>query len=82
MNLLFVIAGALAALIGLGMLIAALRGRPGTSRKSTGLMIAGMMILAFGLILGGFAIAYATTDPYPEFTASPEFPAFPVSQGA
>ena len=64
MNLLFVIAGSLAALLGLGMLIAALRGSPGTSRKSTAQMIAGMMILAFGLILGGFAIAYAATEPY------------------
>ena len=63
-NILFVVVGVLAGLIGLGMLIAALRGRPGESKKSTGLMIAGMMVLAFGLILAGFAIAYATTDPY------------------
>jgi uncharacterized membrane protein HdeD (DUF308 family) len=63
-NILFVVVGAVAALVGLVMLIAALRGRPGESKKSTGLMIAGMMVLAFGLILGGFAIAYATTDPY------------------
>jgi uncharacterized membrane protein HdeD (DUF308 family) len=64
MNMLFVIVGAIAVLIGLVMLIAALRGRVGESRKSTGLLIAGMMVLAFGLILGGFAIAYATTEPY------------------
>lgn len=64
MNILFIIVGALAALVGLVMLIAALRGRPGTSRKSTGLLIAGMMALAFGLVLAGFAIAYATTEPY------------------
>lgn len=64
MNILFVIVGAIAVVIGLGMLIAALRGRVGESRKSTGLLIAGMMVLAFGLILGGFAIAYATTEPY------------------
>jgi hypothetical protein len=63
-NILFVVVGVIATLIGLGMLIAALRGRPGESKKSTGLMIAGMMVLAFGLILGGFAIAYATTEPY------------------
>ena len=63
-NILFGVVGGLAALIGLGMLIAALRGRPGESKKSTGLMIAGMMVLAFGLILAGFAIAYATTEPY------------------
>ncbi len=63
-NILFVVVGSIAALAGLLMLIAALRGRVGESRKSTGLLIAGMMILAFGLILAGFAIAYATTDPY------------------
>lgn len=63
-NILFLGVGVVAGLIGLGMLIAALRGRPGESKKSTGLMIAGMMVLAFGLILGGFAIAYATTEPY------------------
>ena len=63
-NILFIVVGALAALIGLVMVIAALRGRPGESRKSTAQLIAGMMALAFGLVLGGFAIAYATTDPY------------------
>jgi uncharacterized membrane protein HdeD (DUF308 family) len=63
-NILFVVVGSIAALAGLLMLIAALRGRPGESKKSTGLLIAGMMTLAFGLILAGFAIAYATTDPY------------------
>ena len=63
-NVLFIVVGALAALIGLFMVIAALRGRPGESRKSTAQLIAGMMALAFGLVLGGFAIAYATTEPY------------------
>ncbi|GAA4025063.1 hypothetical protein GCM10022280_27420 [Sphingomonas swuensis] len=66
-NILFVAVGAVAGLAGLIMLIAALRGRPGESRKSTGLLIAGMMALAFGLVLSGFAIAYSTTKPYPEF---------------
>ena len=63
-NIGFLVVGSIAALIGLGMLVAALRGRVGESRKSTGLLIAGMMALAFGLVLGGFAIAYATTEPY------------------
>jgi hypothetical protein len=66
-NLLFLIVGGLAALIGLILLVAALRGRVGESRKSTAQLIAGMMILAFGLVLAGFAFAYATTKPYPEF---------------
>jgi ABC-type Na+ efflux pump permease subunit len=64
MNLLFVILGGLSALLGLFTLIAALRGRPGESRKSTAQLIGGMMLLAFGLVLAGFAIAFATTEPY------------------
>ncbi|GAA3997375.1 hypothetical protein [Sphingomonas humi] len=67
MNILFVILGGVSALAGLLMLVAALRGRVGESRKSTAQLIAGMMLLAFGLVLGGFAIAYVTTKPYPEF---------------
>lgn len=67
MNIFFVILGGLSALLGLLTLIAALRGKPGESRKSTAQLISGMMLLAFGLVLAGFAIAYATTDPYPEF---------------
>jgi cytochrome c biogenesis protein CcdA len=67
MNLLFLIVGALAAFTGLLLLVTALRGRVGESRKSTAQLIAGMMILAFGLVLAGFAVAYATTKPYPEF---------------
>ncbi len=66
-NILFLVLGGLSALMGLLTLIAALRGRVGESRKSTAQLIAGMMLLAFGLVLGGFAIAYATTEPYPEF---------------
>ncbi len=68
-NILFLVVGTLAVLIGLAMLVAALRGRIGESRKSTAQLIAGMMVLAFGLILAGFAIAYATTEPY-DFNAS------------
>lgn len=63
-NILFLGVGIVAGLAGLGMLIAALRGDPGVGKRSTGLLIAGMMTLAFGLILGGFAIAFATTKPY------------------
>ena len=63
-NILFLVVGIIAALMGLGMLVAALRGRVGESKASTGLLIAGMMLLAFGLVMSGFAIAYATTEPY------------------
>ena len=74
MNMLFVIVGVLAALAGLGMLIAALRGRPGTSRKSTGLLIAGMMILAFGLVIASisaFAAIWGLMRVLERFSAWP-----------
>ncbi|WP_114227707.1 MULTISPECIES: hypothetical protein [Sphingomonas] len=63
-NLLFLLVGIVAALAGGGMLAVALGGDPGGSARSTALLIAGMMLLAFGLILGGFAVAFATTKPY------------------
>jgi len=63
-NLLFVALGALSAIVGAALLVVALRGAPGTSKRSTAQLIGGMMALAFGLILAGFAIAYATTEPY------------------
>ena len=70
-NPLFLGVGIVFTLVGLGMLVAALRGatsHDGTAsraeRRSTALLIAGMMVLAFGLVMSGFAIAYATTKPY------------------
>lgn len=63
-NILFVVLGTLSALVGAALLAVALRGQPGTSKRSTAQLIAGMMALAFGLVLAGFAIAYATTEPY------------------
>ena len=66
-NILFVVLGTLSALSGAALLVAALRGKPGQSKRSTAQLIAGMMALAFGLVLAAFAIAYATTEPYAEF---------------
>jgi hypothetical protein len=63
-NILFVVLGTLSALSGAALLFAALRGSPGTSKRSTAQLIGGMMALAFGLVLAAFAIAYATTEPY------------------
>jgi xanthine/uracil permease len=69
--LFFLIVGIVFALVGFTMLVAALRGaksHDGTAsraeRRSTALLIAGMMTLAFGLVMSGFAIAYTTTKPY------------------
>jgi hypothetical protein len=63
LNILYVAIGAVAALLGGGMLVAALRGKPGEDPKSTALLIAGMMVATFGLLIAGFAIGFATSDP-------------------
>lgn len=62
LNILFVAIGAVSVLAGLWVLVAALRGTPGTSPKSTAMLIAGMMATAFGLLMAGFAISYATAE--------------------
>jgi Ca2+/H+ antiporter len=69
-NIVFLIVGILFTLVGLAMLAVALKsGKHDGSidraeRRSTALLISGMMVLAFGLVMSGFAIAYATTKPY------------------
>ena len=61
--ILFIILGGIAAIGGIAMLVAALRGGVGTNPKSTALLIAGMMATAFGLVIAGFAIAYESAAP-------------------
>jgi hypothetical protein len=63
LNILYVSIGAVAVLGGLAMLVSAIRGRPGENPKSTAMLIAGMMITAFGLLMAGFAIGFATSEP-------------------
>ena len=58
----FLIVGAIFALAGIAALGIALRGdreRP----RTVALLIGGMMATAFGLLLGGFAIAYNSARP-------------------
>jgi uncharacterized membrane protein len=62
-NLGFVILGALAALVGIGLLVAGIRGGAGENPRATAKLIGGMMLTAFGLVLAGFAIGYSTTAP-------------------
>jgi uncharacterized membrane protein len=62
-NLAFVILGALAALLGLVLLVAGIRGHAGDSPKATVKLIAGMMLAAFGLLIAGFAIGYSRAEP-------------------
>ena len=62
LNILYVAIGAVSLLLGLGVLVAAIRGAPGTDPKSTAMLIGGMMITAFGLLMAGFAIAYSSAE--------------------
>jgi uncharacterized membrane protein len=59
----FAIVGILLAIVGLVLLVKALRGRVGTSPRSTAMLIAGMMLTAFGIVIAGFAIVYQHTAP-------------------
>jgi hypothetical protein len=64
MNMFSVILGAIATLVGLGILVTAIRNRgDGEDPRSNIMLIAGMMITAFGLLIAGFAIGYATSGP-------------------
>jgi hypothetical protein len=62
LNIIYVAIGALSLLAGLVMLVRAIRGRPGEDPRSSAMLIAGMMAAAFGLLMAGFAIAYATAE--------------------
>ena len=57
--LIFAILGPVALIVGIGMMIVALRGGVGENPKSTAMLIAGMMATAFGLLLTAFAIGNA-----------------------
>jgi hypothetical protein len=62
LNLLFVAVGAVSLLAGIAVMAVALcQGRE--SPKGVAMLIAGMMVTAFGLLMAGFAIAFATGEP-------------------
>ena len=63
MNLAFVILGAIAALAGLGLLVAGIRGHAVGNPRATVGLIDGMMLAAFGILLAGFAIGYDAAEP-------------------
>ena len=64
LNLLSVAIGAVAFIAGLIMLVRAIRsGGVGEQPRATAMLIAGMMITAFGLLMAGFAIGFATSEP-------------------
>ena len=64
LNILYVAIGALAFVAGLVMLVRAIRsGSVGEQPRPTAMLIAGMMITAFGLLMAGFAIGFALSEP-------------------
>jgi hypothetical protein len=56
---LFMIIGPIAMLVGVTMMIAAIRGGVGQNPRSSAMLIAGMMATAFGMLLTAFAIGTA-----------------------
>ena len=62
-NILFVAIGAVSLLAGLGTMFAALRYHKRDEPRGVAMLIFGMMATAFGLLMAGFAIAFATSDP-------------------
>ena len=60
---LFIPLGVLALIVGGTMLVTGIRRHQAQHPKHVAMLIAGMMIIAFGLLLGGFAIAYTAAGP-------------------
>ena len=58
----FIVLGAIAAAVGLAVLIAGLKSPVGLPKR-TAMLIGGTMATAFGVIIAGFAIAYQTAAP-------------------
>lgn len=63
LNILYVAIGAIALAAGIGVLVRAIRSKPGESPKATAMLIGGMMLATFGLLMAGFSIGYALSDP-------------------
>ena len=59
----FILLGVAAAMIGLALLVTAIRGGVGVQPKSAAMLIGGMMMTAFGIVIAGFAIAYNVAAP-------------------
>ena len=59
----FIIIGVIAAIVGLALLVPAIRHRSEQRPRDAAMLIGGMMLTAFGLIIAGFAIAYQSAAP-------------------
>ena len=63
MSLLVPILGAAIALVGLALLVTAIRHSQERQPKYAAMLIGGMMMTAFGIVIAGFAIAYQRAAP-------------------
>ena len=59
----FVILGAIAVVVGLVLLVTAIRHQGEQKPRYAAMLIGGMMMTAFGLVIAGFAIAYQRAAP-------------------
>jgi drug/metabolite transporter (DMT)-like permease len=59
----FVAIGALAAIVGLVLLVTAIRHQGEQRPRYAAMLIGGMMMTAFGIVIAGFAIAYQRAAP-------------------
>jgi hypothetical protein len=57
-----IVVGAIVAIAGLAVLVAGLKAPVGQPRRNA-MLIGGTMATAFGVIIGGFAIAYESAAP-------------------
>ena len=55
--------GAVAAIVGLVLLVTAIRHQGEQQPRYAAMLIGGMMLTAFGIVIAGFAIAYQRTAP-------------------
>ena len=59
----FVLIGAVAFIVGLVLVVTAIRHQSEQQPRYAAMLIGGMMVTAFGLVIGGFAIAYQQAAP-------------------
>lgn len=59
----FVIVGAIIAVVGLSLLVTAIRHQHERQPRYAAMLIGGMMMTAFGIVIAGFAIAYQNAAP-------------------
>ena len=59
----FVIVGAICAVIGLSLLVMAIRHKKEQEPRYAAMLIGAMMLTAFGIVIAGFAIAYERSAP-------------------